>query len=180
MFLHNAYAGFNYTQIGGSINGTYGEKGNTTTKYLNGNNTTSKFSPLQNFSVPASNSTGCFMWIGTGTTKPQLLDYTIPNKCPYSTSGLYVANVSNGNIIYDAENNKFTRTNITLIHNNGTNDVIVTEIYLVSASTSLSGSQTVWYKELLETPITVGAGKYLEISFTGELKDGVMSANSSV
>lgn len=181
MFLHNAYAGFNYAELGVSVNGTYGEKGNTVTKYFNGNNgNTNKFSPLQNFGVPKSNATATFMWVGTGTTEPQLLDCTIPNKCPYSESGLYVANASNGNVVYDAENNKFTRTNTTLIHNNGTTDVIVTEIYLVSTSTSFSGSQIVWYKELLDTSITVGAGKYLEISFTGEIKDGVMSANTGI
>lgn len=181
MLLHNAYAGFNYLKADRvAISGTYGEKGNSVVKDINGGtSSTNFFTPLINFHKPTSStSTFTFMWVGTGTDEPQLLDYAIPNRCEYSESGLYVANATNGNIEYNAEEDKLTRTNITLIHNNGTEDVVITEVYLVKSTTKFYG--TVFYKELLETPITLGAGKYLEITFTGEIKDGVMSADISV
>lgn len=173
MFLHNAYAGFNYQKADRvAIAGTYGEKGNSTTKQLNNIvSSSTRFSPLMSFSKPSNTSVTTFMWVGTGTDEPQLLDYTIPNRCEYSESGLYVANVTNGDIEYSSEEEKLTRTNTTLLHNNGADDIVITEVYLVNCSSKFSG--TVFYKELLKdangdlAPVTIPAGKYLEISFTG-------------
>lgn len=173
MYLWNAYAGYNYHLTREAMSGEYGVKGNTMVKKNNGNTATnSAFYPMVKFSMPSSNTSGIFMWGGTGTEESSLLDYAIPNKCEYSaTAGLSVSSVINGNIVYDETTETFNKTDITVLRNNGTEDITITEIYLVSTSLNSFSSAIVYYKELLTEPITIGAGKYLEISFTSSVLD---------
>ena len=174
MYLWNAYAGYNYKKYG-SIQGTYGKKGNTVSKRLGGTNATADpYDPFSNFGVPASNSSAKFIWVGTGTEAPNISDYTIPNKCAYSTSGINVASVTNGAVEYDENTNTFSKTSVTLIKNAGSEPVTVSEVYIISSATSFGSTGNVWYKKLLDQPITVEPNKYLEIAFTSRVKDGTI------
>lgn len=171
MYLWNAYAGYRAKRFG-TISGTFGENGNTTVKRFGGTTASEQYDPFRDLSVPSSSSTAKFIWVGTGTTEPTLLDYSIPNKCAYSSSGMHVASVTNGSVEYDEKTNTYSKTSVELIKNAGSDPVTISEIYIVYSTTNFSNTNTVWYKKLLEKPITVESGKYLEITFTSKVKDG--------
>lgn len=183
MFLRNAYAMHRFKSLGTSVSGTYGEAGNTVMKSMTGKTSTFNSDGLfRNLEMPKAGYTMFYLWVGTGTDEPQFDDYNIPNAIAMSeTEGFTVASVSNEPVTFDATTNTFIKISKELLRNNTTEDVVVTELYFISSNTKFNYEYNcLFYKELLDTPITVGAGKYLEVTFIRRLKDGVMSASTEV
>jgi hypothetical protein len=182
MYVWNYYASLNYllTQSEPVDNG-YGEKGSTRVKTFSGSLTNKSIYPLIKFSVPTNSTSTFFLWVGTGTEEPNLLDYDIPNKCNYSeTDGLSVASVSNDNVVYDETTNSYQRTSRTVLRNNGTEDITVTEVYLLNANARIQTNSTLYYKALLPKEITIGAGKYLELTLVRSFDDKTPTVSATI
>jgi hypothetical protein len=183
MFLRNAYATHRFNSLGASISGTYGEAGNTVVKLMTGKTSSGYNKGLfRSLEMPNAGYVMFYLWVGTGTDEPQFDDYNIPNAIAMSeTKGFTVASVSNEAVTFDATTNTFIKISKELLRNNTTEDVVVTELYLIDSNTRFNYEYNcLFYKELLDTPITVGAGKYLEVTFIRRLKDGVMSASTEL